>query len=456
MLKNHCCICGTVKQCGPYLDQILCNIEKIGSIFEKYVIIISFDDDGSAEGGDNSLEILKAYADSHSNMILYINDQPLSPTRTINIATARNRCMDIIVRYFANYEYFIMMDCDDINAVPTENIDLEPIQRNLEVEREDMWDALSFNRSPYYDTWGLSIYPLAFSKLHFHNGDEIWSEHIKYILENTPDDYLIDCYSAFNGFALYRTEKFIYGYGANRAKGGNDGGGSQYCKYDGNVRLDLIPLNMVMENIKKVDIVKELGFSKCRLSLAIPRNENYTGLTYFEGKNIATSYPNLTNQFLLANGVKAQTHEISGSVEIAPSIGLAEGICDIVSTGGTLLSNGLKEVAEVFKSQAVLIAYANLSSAKKAILSKLLFRIDSVQRGQNAKYVVLNAKKENLEQIISLLPGMKSPSVVPLATEGWFSLHSVISENDFWEIIESLREAGAEGILVLPIEKMIL
>lgn len=225
---------------------------------------------------------------------------------------------------------------------------------------------------------------------------------------------------------------------------------------DGVADLGVIGQNVLMENTKKVDIVKELGFSKCRLSLAIPRNEIYTDLTYFEGKNIATSYPNLTNQFLLANGVNAQTHEISGSVEIAPSIGLAEGICDIVSTGGTLLSNGLKEVAEVFKSQAVLIAYSNLSSEKKAILTKLLFRIDSVQRGQNAKYVVLNAKKEHLEQIISLLPGMKSPSVVPLATEGWFSLHSVISENDFWEIIESLREAGAEGILVLPIEKMIL
>lgn len=225
---------------------------------------------------------------------------------------------------------------------------------------------------------------------------------------------------------------------------------------DGVADLGVIGQNVLMENLKKVDIVKELGFSKCRLSLAIPRNETYTDLTYFEGKNIATSYPNLTNQFLLANDVKAQTHEISGSVEIAPSIGLAEGICDIVSTGGTLLSNGLKEVAEVFKSQAVLIAFANLSTEKKAILAKLLFRIDSVQRGQNAKYVVLNAKKENLDQIISLLPGMKSPSVVPLATEGWFSLHSVISENDFWEIIESLREVGAEGILVLPIEKMIL
>lgn len=225
---------------------------------------------------------------------------------------------------------------------------------------------------------------------------------------------------------------------------------------DGVADLGVIGQNVLMENSRKVDIVKELGFSKCRLSLAIPRNETYTDLTYFAGKNIATSYPNLTNQFLLANGVKAQTHEISGSVEIAPSIGLAEGICDIVSTGGTLLSNGLKEVAEVFKSQAVLISNANLSQTKKDLLAKLLFRIDSVQRAQNAKYVVLNANKENLERIISLLPGIKSPSVVPLATEGWVSLHSVISENDFWEIIESLREAGAEGILVLPIEKMIL
>jgi ATP phosphoribosyltransferase len=191
---------------------------------------------------------------------------------------------------------------------------------------------------------------------------------------------------------------------------------------DGVADLGVIGLNVLMEQKRKVDIVKELGFSKCRLSLAIPRNEVYTDLTYFNGKSIATSYPNLTDAFLKENGVKAETHEISGSVEIAPSIGLAEGICDIVSTGGTLLSNGLKEVAEVFKSQAVLIAFANLSTEKKTILAKLLFRIDSVQRGQNAKYVVLNAKKENLDQIISLLPGMKSPSVVPLATEGWFSL----------------------------------
>jgi ATP phosphoribosyltransferase len=225
---------------------------------------------------------------------------------------------------------------------------------------------------------------------------------------------------------------------------------------DGVADLGVVGLNVLMEHTRKVDIVKELGFSKCRLSLAIPRGENYKDLNQFEGKSIATSYPNLTNQFLLKNGVKAEMHEISGSVEIAPSIGLAEGICDIVSTGGTLLSNGLKEVATVFESQAVMISNKSLSADKNSILEKLLFRIDSVQRGQNAKYVVLNVQEQNIEKVTALLPGMKSPSVLPLATKGWFSLHSVIEENDFWNIIENLRDAGAEGILVLPIEKMIL
>ena len=225
---------------------------------------------------------------------------------------------------------------------------------------------------------------------------------------------------------------------------------------DGVADLGVVGLNVLMEHTRKVDIVKELGFSKCRLSLAIPRSETYTDLSQFEGKSIATSYPNLTNQFLKKNGVNAEMHEISGSVEIAPSIGLAEGICDIVSTGGTLLSNGLKEVATVFQSQAVMISNNSLSAEKQAILDKLLFRIDSVQRGQNAKYVVLNVQEQNIEKVTALLPGMKSPSVLPLATKGWFSLHSVIEENDFWNIIENLRDAGAEGILVLPIEKMIL
>lgn len=225
---------------------------------------------------------------------------------------------------------------------------------------------------------------------------------------------------------------------------------------DGVADLGVIGENVLMEHIRQVDIVKELGFSKCRLSLAIPRNEEYSGLEYFQGKNIATSYPNLTNAFLTEQGIQVTTHEISGSVEIAPSIGLAEAICDIVSTGGTLLSNGLKEVATVFQSQAVLIANKSLSTVKEAILAKLLFRIDSVQRGQNVKYVVLNAKESDLDKIKSLLPGMKAPSVMPLAEPGWVSIHSVISENDFWDIIEALREAGAQGILVLPIEKMIL
>ncbi len=225
---------------------------------------------------------------------------------------------------------------------------------------------------------------------------------------------------------------------------------------DGVADLGVVGLNVLMEHTRKVEIVKELGFSKCRLSLAIPRSETYTDLSQFEGKSIATSYPNLTNQFLQKNGINAEMHEISGSVEIAPSIGLAEGICDIVSTGGTLLSNGLKEVATVFQSQAVMISNNALSAEKQAILNKLLFRIDSVQRGQNAKYVVLNVQEQNIEKVTALLPGMKSPSVLPLATKGWFSLHSVIEENDFWNIIENLRDAGAEGILVLPIEKMIL
>lgn len=203
---------------------------------------------------------------------------------------------------------------------------------------------------------------------------------------------------------------------------------------DGVADIGVIGLNVLKENEKNVQIVKELGFSKCRLSLAIPRNEIYTDLSYFEGKNIATSYPNLTNQFLLSKGVKAQTHEISGSVEIAPSIGLADAICDIVSTGGTLLSNGLKEVAEVFNSQAVMISNNSLPKEKISIIEKLLFRIDSVQKAQNAKYVVLNVEEQNIERVKNLLPGMKSPSVVPLAEKGWYSMHSVISENNFGKL----------------------
>ncbi len=224
---------------------------------------------------------------------------------------------------------------------------------------------------------------------------------------------------------------------------------------DGVADIGIIGLNVLEENQKNVSNIKALGFSKCRLSLAIPRGENYPGLTYFEGKNIATSYPNITQNYLREHGVNATIHEISGSVEIAPSIGLAQGICDLVSTGGTLLSNGLKEVEKIFQSEAVLIKNKLLNLDKEAILSQLLFRIETVQKSQNNKYVVLNAHENNIKSIKKLLPGIKSPSIMPLAEEGWYSMHSVISESDFWENIDALKKAGAEGILVMSIEKMI-
>lgn len=224
---------------------------------------------------------------------------------------------------------------------------------------------------------------------------------------------------------------------------------------DGVADIGIIGLNVLEENQKNVSNIKALGFSKCRLSLAIPRGENYPGLRYFEGKNIATSYPNITQNYLKENGVNATIHEISGSVEIAPSIGLAEGICDLVSTGGTLLSNGLKEVEKIFQSEAVLIKNKLLNQEKESILSQLLFRIETVQKSQNNKYVVLNAHENNIEAIKKLLPGIKSPSIMPLAEKGWYSMHSVISESDFWENIDALKKAGAEGILVMSIEKMI-
>ena len=224
---------------------------------------------------------------------------------------------------------------------------------------------------------------------------------------------------------------------------------------DGVADLGVIGQNVLVESAKDVDQVKLLGFSKCRLSLAISRGEKYNAISDLEGKNIATSYPNILGNYLNTKGVKADIHEISGSVEIAPSIGLAEAICDIVSTGGTLLSNGLKEVETVFQSEAVLIGSKNLTKEKKAILDLLIFRIDAVQRAKNSKYVVLNTRNENIASISALLPGMKAPSVLPLASEGWSSMHSVITENDFWQNIEKLRAAGAEGILVMPIEKMI-
>lgn len=229
----------------------------------------------------------------------------------------------------------------------------------------------------------------------------------------------------------------------------------QYVE-DGVSDLGIIGENVFLEKKKNVNIIKQLGFSKCRMCLAVPKSVEYNGLDFFNDKNIATSYPIILQEYLDKNNIKAAIHEISGSVEIAPNIGLAEGIFDIVSTGSTLMMNGLKEVETVLKSQAILIANQNLNTEKQALLDELLFRMEAVQKGKNNKYVVLNAPNDKVEIISKILPGMKSPTVVPLQEEGWSALHSVISEDKFWEIIGQLKNAGAEGILVTPIEKMVL
>lgn len=213
--------------------------------------------------------------------------------------------------------------------------------------------------------------------------------------------------------------------------------------------------NVVYEKKKEVTVVEQLGFGKCRLSIAVGRNEEYD-LSSLAGKRIATSYPVILQEYLDKKNIRAEIHEISGSVEIAPGIGLAEAICDLVSSGSTLLTNGLKEAETILHSQAVLIQNKGLDAEKQQILERLLFRIRSVKQARNNKYILLNAPNDKLQQIISLLPGMKSPTVLPLATSGWSSVHSVIDENDFWNIIEQLKAAGAQGILVVPIEKMIL
>ncbi|WP_420387621.1 ATP phosphoribosyltransferase [Roseivirga sp.] len=224
---------------------------------------------------------------------------------------------------------------------------------------------------------------------------------------------------------------------------------------DGIADIGIVGANEAQEKGKDVDWVKHLGFSKCRLSLAIDKNEEYNGVEDFQGKRLATSYPVILDEFLKSKGVEAEIHEISGSVEIAPSIGLAYGICDIVSSGSTLMSNGLKEVEVIYKSEAVLLATPGLPKEKQAILDKLIFRINAVQAAKNNKYILLNAPNDQIQEIIRILPGMKSPTVLPLALEGWSSVHTVIQEDDFWQIIEDLKSAGAEGILVVPIEKMI-
>ena len=225
---------------------------------------------------------------------------------------------------------------------------------------------------------------------------------------------------------------------------------------DGVADLGIVGQNELVEKDKDVLTLKKLGFSKCRLSLAIPKGQEYPGISYFQGKNIATSYPKILGDYLKTQNIQAEIHEISGSVEIAPSIGLAEGIFDIVSSGSTLMMNGLKEVEEVFKSEAVLIGNNNLADWKKVILDKLLFRINAVQTGKSNKYVLMNAPNDSIQRIIELIPGMRSPTILPLAQPGWSSIHSVLSEDLFWENIEELRAAGAEGILVVPIEKMVI
>lgn len=220
--------------------------------------------------------------------------------------------------------------------------------------------------------------------------------------------------------------------------------------------IGIVGENEVMEKNRNVEIVERLGFARCRLSLAIPQSDDYPGPVYFNGKRIATSYPHILSRYLAENNLNAEIHEISGSVEIAPGIGLADAIFDIVSTGSTLISNRLKEVEVVAGSEAVVIAAPGASENKKKILNDLLFRFQAVRKSKNNKYILLNAPNENLDQIVKLLPGMKSPTVLPLYEKGWSSVHSVVNENEFWEIIGKLKKFGAEGILVVPIEKMIL
>lgn len=225
---------------------------------------------------------------------------------------------------------------------------------------------------------------------------------------------------------------------------------------DGVADIAIVGSNLVVECQNNIEQVLELGFSRCRLSIAVPRGVDFGGVQWLDGKRIATSYPNSLTAFLRENGLKADIHRISGSVEIAPGIGLSDAICDLVSSGSTLLKNGLKEVHTILRSQAVLVANPALSAEKCAVLEQLVFRIRAVLAAKSNKYIMLNAPAARVDAICALLPGMKSPTIMPLGTEGWVSLHSVVNEDRFWEVIGKLKEAGAEGILVLPIEKMVL
>ncbi|MFK7813486.1 MAG: ATP phosphoribosyltransferase [Maribacter sp.] len=229
----------------------------------------------------------------------------------------------------------------------------------------------------------------------------------------------------------------------------------QYLR-DGVVDIAIIGENVLIEKGEDISIAEKLGFSKCKVSLAIPKEIAYNSIKDFEGKRIATSYPNTVKNYLKEKGVNSDLHIISGSVEIAPNIGLADAICDIVSSGSTLFKNNLKEVEVMLKSEAVLAVSPEISEERKMLLEQLQFRIQSVLRARQSKYVLLNAPNEKLKDIINLLPGMRSPTVLPLAEEGWSSVHTVINKDKFWEVIDELKKAGAEGILVCPIEKMVL
>ena len=229
----------------------------------------------------------------------------------------------------------------------------------------------------------------------------------------------------------------------------------QYLK-DGVVDVAIIGENVLAEKGQNITVAEKLGFSSCKVSVAIPKGKSYNSIKDLQGKRIATSYPNTVNQFLKDNNVNANLHIINGSVEIAPNIGLADAIVDIVSSGSTLFKNNLKEVEVILKSEAVLAVSPQISTENQAILNKLQFRLQSVLKARNSRYVLLNAPNNKVDDIINILPGMKSPTVLPLAEEGWSSLHSVINKNDFWEIIDELKANGAEGILVCPIENMVL
>jgi len=229
----------------------------------------------------------------------------------------------------------------------------------------------------------------------------------------------------------------------------------QYVE-DGIADIGIVGENVLLEKNKNITIVDKLGFGKCRLSIAIPKSSKYKSIQDLEGKRIATSYSVILSKFFKKNKINAEIHEISGSVEIAPSIGLADAICDLVSSGSTLFTNGLKEAEVILKSEAVLVSNNKLSKERQIILEKLLFRINAVKKSKNNKYILLNAPNKNLDAICKILPGMKSPTILPLADKEWSSVHSVVNENDFWGIIEKLKEKGAQGILVVPIEKMIV